>query len=163
MKQYYGTKKLQATPMTLGEYNDYRGWKMPDGEDESAEGYLVEYLDGSRANFPNHKGYVSWSPKDVFEKAYQSTEAMSFGHALEALKAGHKVARSGWNGKGMFVYLVPANKYPAQTSVAKAHFGEGAMVPYREYMALKTAQGDVATWSPSDSDALASDWVLLNE
>ena len=86
---------------------------------------------------------------------------MNFGQAIEAMKAGKRVARAGWNGAGMFAYLVPAASYPAQTGAAKALFGENGMVPYREYMALKTAQGDVATWAPSCSDALAEDWEIV--
>lgn len=86
---------------------------------------------------------------------------MTFGDALAALKSGAKVARSGWNGAGMFVYLVPAASYPVQTGAAKSHFGEGSMVPYRAYLALKTAQDDVATWAPSGSDALAEDWAIV--
>lgn len=85
----------------------------------------------------------------------------SFSTALVHLKHGSRVAREGWNGAGMFAYLVPAASYPAQTGAAKAHFGEGALVPYRAYLALKTAQGDVATWAPSGSDVLAEDWVLV--
>lgn len=85
---------------------------------------------------------------------------LNLGQAIEALKKGKKVARSGWNGAGMFVYLVPANSYPAQTDVAKSHFASG-MVPYREYLVLKTAQEDVATWAPSCSDALADDWGIV--
>lgn len=86
--------------------------------------------------------------------------SMSFGQAIEALKAGEKVARKGWNGKGMFVYYVPAATYPPATNVMKNAF-EGEHVPYREYLALKTAQNDVATWSPSTSDALAEDWEVV--
>ena len=86
---------------------------------------------------------------------------MNFGKALELLKSGMKVARIGWNGIGMFAYLVPAASYLAQTRVAKEHFGDGAMVPYRAYLALKTAQGDIATWAPSCSDVLAEDWVVV--
>ena len=85
----------------------------------------------------------------------------TFGMAIEAAKQGFKVARTGWNGSGMFAYIVPANSYPAQTGVAKEHFGENAMVPYRAYWALKTAQDDVATWSPSGSDSLAEDWIVV--
>jgi hypothetical protein len=85
----------------------------------------------------------------------------SFGSAIEALKQGYKVARTGWNGSGMFVYYVPEASYPAQTGVAKSHFGENAMVPYRAYLALKTTQEDVATWVPSGSDALAEDWATV--
>jgi len=71
------------------------------------------------------------------------------------------MARTGWNGQGMFAYIVPAASYPAQTGVAKEYFGENAMVPYREYWALKTAQDDVATWAPSGSDTLAEDWMIV--
>lgn len=85
---------------------------------------------------------------------------MDFGKALEALKLGSKVAREGWNGSGMFVYMVPANSYPANTEAAKSHFGD-SLVPYRAYFALKTAQNDIATWVPSGSDILAEDWVIV--
>ena len=85
----------------------------------------------------------------------------TFGMAIEAAKQGFKVARVGWNGSGMFAYIVQANSYPAQTGVAKEHFGENAMVPYRAYWALKTAQDDVATWAPSGSDSLAEDWMVV--
>jgi hypothetical protein len=86
---------------------------------------------------------------------------LNFSDALHALKAGHRVQRSGWNGKGMFAYLIPANSYPAQTGAAKAHFGEGAIVPYQAYLALKTVDETVATWVPSVSDLLASDWEIV--
>jgi hypothetical protein len=85
----------------------------------------------------------------------------SFGSAIEAAKLGHKVCRTGWNGSGMYAYIVPANSYPAQTDVAKKQFGD--MVPYREYWALKTAQNDIATWAPSGSDSLAEDWMVLED
>lgn len=61
----------------------------------------------------------------------------------------------------MFAYIVPANSYPAQTGIAKEYWGENTLVPYREYWALKTAQEDVATWSPSGSDSLANDWCTV--
>lgn len=88
---------------------------------------------------------------------------MNFGAALEAIKAGLRIARTGWNGKGMFVYLVPPASYPVQTGAAKAHFGEGAMVPYNAYMAIKNVDNTVSTWVPSVNDCLASDWVLVGE
>lgn len=84
---------------------------------------------------------------------------LNFGQAIEFAKQGKKVARKGWNGAGMFAYIVPANSYPAQTETARKEFGE--MVPYRTYWALKTAQNDVATWSPSGSDSLAEDWMIV--
>lgn len=84
---------------------------------------------------------------------------MHLGEAIVQAKEGKAIARRGWNGKGMFIYHVPAASYPAMTELAKRMIGD--MVPYREYLALKTAQGDVATWSPSGSDALATDWEVV--
>lgn len=82
---------------------------------------------------------------------------MNFGDVIVALKAGKAVARQGWNGKGMFVYLVPAGAYPARTGVALAFFGEQA-VPYNPYMAIKNVDSTVSTWVPSVNDCLAEDW-----
>jgi len=85
---------------------------------------------------------------------------LNFGQAIEAAKKGSRVARKGWNGSGMFAYIVPAASYLAITKVAKKYFGD-KLIPYREYWALKTAQEDVATWAPSGSDTLAEDWIIL--
>lgn len=162
-KTYEGTKRLYATPMNRGDYNAYRGWEVPADENPADDGYLVEYLDGGKSNHPDHAGYISWSPKDVFERAYCEVgqAGLSFGDALKALKAGQRVARTGWNGKGMFVYLVPPARYPARTSTAKAHFGECAIVPYNAYMAIKNVNETVSTWVPSVNDCLAEDWEVL--
>lgn len=83
-----------------------------------------------------------------------------FGTALAALKNGYKLAREGWNGKGMFIYYVPAASYPAQTDIAKSAFGE--MVPYGAYLAMKTAQGNVVPWLASQTDILAEDWTVVS-
>lgn len=88
---------------------------------------------------------------------------LNFGQALDAIKAGKRIARTGWNGKGMFVYLVPPASYPVQTGAAKAHFGEGAMVPYNAYMAIKNVDGTVSTWVPSVNDCLATDWGIVGD
>jgi hypothetical protein len=98
----------------------------------------------------------------VISRAQKKTmnELFNFGVALQILKNGGRATRAGWNGKGLFVYMVPANSYPAQTGVAKAYFGEGAMVPYNAYMAVKNVDGTVSTWAPSGSDALAEDWSI---
>lgn len=163
-KSFIGTKLVLQTSMTRLEYNKYRGWDLPSDENANDEGYLVEYLDGGQANHPAHKGYISWSPKEVFANAYKDSTAgkMTFGNATDFAKLGKKVARIGWNGAGMFAYIVPAASYPAQTGAAKSHFGENVMVPYREYWVLKTAQGDVSTWAPSGSDSLAEDWIVVD-
>ena len=61
MKSYLGTKIIQAESMKLSDYNNFKGWTMPDGEDPETPGYLVKYSDS----------YTSWSPKEVFEIAYR--------------------------------------------------------------------------------------------
>lgn len=157
---HIGTKLVKLTPMNRGEYNAYRGWLVPADECPDDEGYLVEYNDGGTPNHPAHAGYISWSPKAQADAAYRPTDGMPFGMAMEAIKQGLRVARKGWNGAGMFVYYVPAASYPAQSKAAKEYFGDGAMVPYRAYMALRTADGSVAAWAPSGSDALADDWYI---
>ncbi|QNM12767.1 MULTISPECIES: Gp49 family protein [Bacillota] len=60
MNSYIGTKLIKAEVMNLGDYNKYKGWQIPADEEPEKEGYLVQYSDD----------YCSWSPKDVFEKAY---------------------------------------------------------------------------------------------
>lgn len=70
MKQFIGTKIINAIAMTRLAYNELRGWELPADENGDDEGYLVEYLDGGQANHPDYAGYISWSPKAVFEKAY---------------------------------------------------------------------------------------------
>lgn len=85
---------------------------------------------------------------------------MNFGQAIEALKEGKKVSRSGWNGKNMYLYYVSANEYPAITEIAKQEFGE--MVPYRDYIAMKTAQGNIVPWVASQTDILAEDWMKFS-
>ena len=64
MEEYIGTKIIKAEPMNLGDYNNYRGWTIPEDEDPEREGYLVKYPDD----------YVSWSPKEIFEEAYVRTD-----------------------------------------------------------------------------------------
>lgn len=91
---YTGIKEVKATSMSRGDYNTYRGWECPADENPADEGYLVEYLDGGESNHPNHAGYISWSPKAVFEQAYFRTsyeadefESMSVPELAAALKA----------------------------------------------------------------------------
>lgn len=86
-------------------------------------------------------------------------KSLGFGKAIEFLKAGNKVARAGWNGKGMYLYHVPANSYPAVTDIAKAEFGD--TVPYGAYIAMKTAQSNVVPWLASQTDMLAEDWEIV--
>lgn len=86
---------------------------------------------------------------------------LDIGHAIVLMKAGHAVTRIGWNGRGMFVYFVDANAYPAQSPVAKRAFGPDAKVPYRSYLAMKTVDNVVVPWVASQTDLLANDWQIV--
>lgn len=70
---YIGTKTVKAYPMTKAEYCKYRGWDIPEGEDPNEALYLVEYEKDpkSKKNHPDHEGYITMSPKHVFDKAYR--------------------------------------------------------------------------------------------
>ena len=60
MDKYIGFKMIEAEPMNLGDYNKFKGWTIPENECPLTEGYKVKYSDD----------YISWSPKDVFDKSY---------------------------------------------------------------------------------------------
>jgi len=76
MQIFTGIKTLKAILITKGRYNKYRGWEMPENEDSNEEVYLVEYPTekDTVANHPNHEGYISMSPRTVFEKYYKPSE-----------------------------------------------------------------------------------------
>ena len=140
-------------------YNVLRGWTVPDDENPADEGYLVEYVDGGKANVPGFDGYISWSPKDVFERAYHPASQMSFGDALVALKAGQKVARTGWNGKDMWLSL----SCDESSMVHADHFWSKNNLPS---ITMKTvnAHGRVAIlmgWLASQTDMLSDDWQIV--
>jgi hypothetical protein len=73
MSKYTGIKTIRAVSMTRGAYNKLRGWEVPSNEDPNDEGYLVEYTDGGTPNTTEFEGYISWSPRGVFERAYHQT------------------------------------------------------------------------------------------
>ena len=160
MKTYIGSKIINAKPMTRGEYNAFRSWVPPAGEAQDVDGYLVEYPDGGEPNTAEFSGYVSWTPKPQFDAAYRETSGMSFGLALEAMKKGKRATRSVWP-LGVFVYHVPPASYPVQTGAAKEHFGDGAMVPYLAYLAIKRADETVCVFVPGMDSVLADDWQII--
>lgn len=161
MKQHIGVKLINAKPMTRLEYNQFRGWELPADENGADEGFLVEYIDGGKANTQDYAGYVSWSPKDVFERAYRPVDAMTFGLAVEALKAGKRVARAGWNGKGMFLFLVPGSTFQVNRPPLLGIYPEGTAINYCPHIDMKTADEKVVPWLASQTDVLAEDWVIV--
>ena len=161
MQSYIGTKIVKLQAMTRAEYNGYRGWPLPADEDGTDEGYLVEYTDGGAPNHANHEGYISWSPKAQADAAYRPVDGMSFGLAIEALKKGARVARSGWNGKGMFLFLVAGSRFTVNRPPLLGIYPEGTVVDYHAHIDMKTAQGYVVPWLASQADMLADDWLIV--
>lgn len=90
---------------------------------------------------------------------------MNFGHALEAMKLGSKVARSGWNGKGMFVYLVNGSIVNQLHGEAAKHIGqpaEGSAQNICSHIDMKAADGSIVVgWLTSQTDMLAEDWTIV--
>ena len=163
---YMGTKSVLATPMSRAEYYDYRGWEILENEDPDEQVYLVEYTDGGKANDERHSGYITMSPKEVFDNAYRQNGSLTFGDALAALKKGQKVARSGWNGKDQYVVAQQGQEIESTyvwNPHNKAHAEKlGGWIKVAPYCTLKTAQDTLAMgWVPSTGDLFAEDWVVL--
>lgn len=153
MKRYIGVKEINAIDMTRAAYNILRDWQLPADENGDDAGYLVEYIDGGQANHKDFKGYISWSPKDVFERAYKAVDGMTFGLALEALKKGHKVARKGWNGKGQWLYMIPASHWETTRGLE--------LLDGRPWIGIKTVDDCFMPWVASQSDMLVTDWEIV--
>ena len=139
----------------------------------SEGGYHVRYSDG----------YESWSPADAFEEGYTElkeakeevlefvSENGSFGQAIQALKQGKRVARTGWNGKGMFIFMqVPAaineEVIPKMQSLPQAVKDEFSKrlggIKYKNQLAMVYPDNTVYGWVASPSDVLENDWCILD-
>ena len=90
---------------------------------------------------------------------------MDFGQAIAEVKRGQKVRRSGWNGKGMFIFQgfprveINVDKGECVTSVdAAEHFNVFYSGPV---LCMKTAQNNIVVgWLASQTDLLSDDWEL---
>lgn len=92
----------------------------------------------------------------------ETKQHVDFGIAIRALKQGYRVQRAvGWNGKGMFLYFVPASKFQANRAPLNGIFPEGTPIEYQPHIDMFNAQGVCVPWAPSQSDTLAEDWVIL--
>lgn len=86
---------------------------------------------------------------------------ITFSEALEALKRGKKVARSGWNGKGIFVFLVPGSTFKVNRAPLLGIYPEGTEITYHAHIDMKTADNQIVPWLASQTDILANDWEEL--
>lgn len=117
-------------------------------------GYLV-----SNPQFPEDQYVI---PFDVFEETYRPVgENMTFGQAIDAMKQGHRVARKGWNGKGMFIFLREGRhikNVEPDSIMAQAGFHEFDSLPH---FCMKAADDKlVVGWLASQTDMLSDDWVI---
>lgn len=152
---YITNKVVEVEEMSRLEYVLSRGWELPEDEEHLKDErvYKVMYLDG----------YISMCPKDKFLEDARKLDKLDFGLALLLMKKGFRVAREGWNGKGMFVYLVTGGNYPVQMGAIKEYANEQGTVKYNPYMAIKNVNNSISTWVPSVNDCLAEDWQAVGE
>ena len=150
MKKYIGSKIVTAWPVYrisrgVGKYEYAEVGDIIQGGGRVEEGYRVRYEDG----------YVSWSPKAVFEAAYRETTGLSFGLAIEALKLGLSVARKGWNGKGIYLELQMPDEHSKMT-LPYIYIVTNGLITDNPH----APKGRVP-WLASQTDMLADDWYIV--
>ncbi|MDE2101523.1 MAG: DUF2829 domain-containing protein [Patescibacteria group bacterium] len=79
---------------------------------------------------------------------------MSFGSAVNFLKIGRRVSRVGWNGKGMYIFLIRSEDWSYKKNGVDGY-------PLRDFIAMKTADNQIVPWLASQTDMLANDWVTV--
>lgn len=112
--------------------------------------YLIEYTDG----------YYSFSPPESFEAGYAKNERGSIGWAVKEMQNGAKVRRTGWNGKGMFLFLVPGSHFTVNRPPLLGIYPEGTEIDYHAHVDMRTATGEIVPWLCSQTDLLAADWEV---
>ena len=149
MKQYIGTKIIQAEPAYRVDGEVFVKANIVPCGVHTEDGYKVVYPDG----------YESWSPKDVFEAAYRETSGMNFGLAIEAAKKGKKIARAGWNGKNQYVELGHDFSYTAPGDIPVRpvqHLDINSQA-----LVFVGTRGRQVGWLASQADMLADDWMIV--
>lgn len=86
---------------------------------------------------------------------------LSFSLALGFIKRGYKVQRSGWNGKGMFIFLVNGSTFKVNRPPLLGIYPEGTEINYHAHVDMKTADGQIVPWLCSQTDMLAEDWQIV--
>lgn len=84
-----------------------------------------------------------------------------FGEAIKNLKNGRKVARQGWNGKGMFLFLVSGSTFKVSRPPLLGIYPEGTEINYHAHVDMKTSDGMIVPWLCSQTDMLAEDWLVV--
>lgn len=149
---------------TWMDYQIKQAGKVETPEDEQTNGDAEAAL---QAAFDEALGLLAGA---MSEDAAAPGEGMCFGWALEMLKAGYKVARKGWNGKGMWLSLsgtdgmrhVHANNLWSKNIADYARTQPDSCAQVQPCVVMKTATGQIQMgWLASQSDMLAEDWELV--
>jgi len=90
-----------------------------------------------------------------------NNDNFNFSRALEEIKSGKKVARSGWNGKSMFVFLVNGSTFKVNRAPLLGIYPEGTEINYCPHIDMRTADGSIVPWLASQTDLLANDWGIV--
>ncbi len=83
---------------------------------------------------------------------------MNFGQVINGLKAGKRYERAGWNGRGMFIFLVPGSNFTVNREPLLSIIGEGSNITYQSHIDMKTVNDEIVPWLASQTDMLAEDW-----
>ena len=143
--KYIGTKVIHAFPRPANK-DDKRG-NYPIG----SPGYQVKYKDD----------YTSWSPKKEFEDAYELTENLNFGLALEALKKGYKVGNTLWDKN------IDGQPYKLYMKIVTLLIDEKSDLD--EFVVYEYLNNDIATsnaigtWSCDMRYMLSNSWYILDD
>jgi hypothetical protein len=129
-------------------------WVCP----ECKRSYFVELDENDHERDWQYHFWLRPSEEPPKQKAIQY---MDFSDALKCIKRGQRVARAGWNGKGMFIFLVPGSKFTVNREPLLSMLGEGTEVSYHAHVDMKTADGQIVPWLCSQSDMLSSDWTVV--
>ena len=166
MKTYICSKVIHAVPTKM-----VNGCPWPEGLPlpEISEPKQIDERCGSTCEVRIEDGYMFTTSKDdkypqfmtaeEFEKICRSTEDMTFGDALVALKNGERVARKGWNGKDMYVFLAYEADFVTDADISAFDQLE---VELGDMLVMKTAQNTFQPgWLASQADMLAEDWYIV--
>lgn len=159
MKKYIKAKSeemvVQVEPQKCYWTKDGEGKFLFHYGEEPANAVRVK--DGYKVVYPD--GVTGWIPKSVFEEQYREGNGMSFGMAIEVVKAGERIARAGWNGKDMYVFLAYEADFVTDADISAFDQLE---VEVGDMLVMKTAQNTFQPgWLASQADMLADDWYIV--
>lgn len=87
---------------------------------------------------------------------------MGFEDTISLIKQGYCLRRRGWNGEGMFIFLVKGSTFNVNREPLLSILGEGTEVNYHAHIDMRTADGTIVPWLASQTDLLAYDWEVVD-